>query len=172
MVGARLGIGCFNLVSRPSVITGYHDNLYYHAPQIISLLPQRILKLLEFVGFSGNRETGLQELTKGARSSTLHSTMCSSFLLFYHTVASIILGEWAWFVGYRADIHVCKCAFTDHLFSYWLYTRSNVVCRQIAHYDISSPWQSIALGPTYAFDTCILSHHCLRELYDIFSSWW
>lgn len=72
VAGVQLGVGCFNL--------------------IISLLPQRILKLLEFVGFSGNRLLGLQELTRGARSLTIHSMMCSSFLLFYHTVASIMLG--------------------------------------------------------------------------------
>jgi hypothetical protein len=72
VAGVQLGIGCFNL--------------------IISLLPQRVLKLLEFVGFSGNQLLGLQELTRGARSTTIHSPMCTSFLLFYHTVASIILG--------------------------------------------------------------------------------
>ena len=48
------------------------------------------------MGFSGNRLLGLQELTRGARSLTIHSMMCSSFLLFYHTVASIMLGEYEW----------------------------------------------------------------------------
>ncbi|XP_019855051.1 PREDICTED: tetratricopeptide repeat protein 39B-like [Amphimedon queenslandica] len=72
IAGVQLGIGCFNL--------------------IISLLPQRILKLLEFVGFSGNQLLGLQELTNGARSQTIHSSMCTSFILFYHTVASVMLG--------------------------------------------------------------------------------
>ena len=45
------------------------------------------------MGFSGNRLLGLQELTRGARSNTLRSATCSSFILFYETVASVILGE-------------------------------------------------------------------------------
>lgn len=43
--GVRMGIGAFNLM--------------------ISLLPARIIKLLEFIGFAGNKSFGLQELEQG-----------------------------------------------------------------------------------------------------------
>ncbi|KAL5487393.1 hypothetical protein EMCRGX_G019987 [Ephydatia muelleri] len=74
--GVRLGIGCFNVV--------------------ISVLPGRVLKLLEFVGFSGDRDLGLHELTVGSEShSSIRAPMCAGFLLAYHTVmtSSMGLGE-------------------------------------------------------------------------------
>ena len=60
--------------------------------QFLSLLPGRVLRLLEFVGFSGNRELGLEQLTRGAESGTFRANLCSSFLLFYHSVATVLLG--------------------------------------------------------------------------------
>nr|XP_020477825.1 tetratricopeptide repeat protein 39B-like isoform X2 [Monopterus albus] len=71
--GVKLGIGAFNLM--------------------LSLLPQRILRLLEFIGFSGNREFGLSQLREGASSHSLRSVVCSLTLLFYHTYISLILGR-------------------------------------------------------------------------------
>lgn len=53
--GVRLGAGSFNLVSSQSNLFGssfFISNFHF---QMISLLPQRILKLLEFIGFSGSR---------------------------------------------------------------------------------------------------------------------
>jgi len=44
--GTRLGIGALNLV--------------------LSHLPQRVLKLLEFMGFSGSRSVGLEQLNQTA----------------------------------------------------------------------------------------------------------
>lgn len=70
--GVKLGIGSFNLM--------------------LSLLPQRILRLLEFIGFSGNREFGLSQLREGASSHSLRSILCALTLLFYHTYVSLILG--------------------------------------------------------------------------------
>ncbi|KAF7647599.1 hypothetical protein LDENG_00169830 [Lucifuga dentata] len=70
--GVRLGIGSFNLM--------------------LSLLPQRILRLLEFIGFSGNRDFGLSQLREGASSQSLRSILCALTLLFYHTYVSLILG--------------------------------------------------------------------------------
>lgn len=70
--GVKLGIGSFNLM--------------------LSLLPARILRLLEFIGFSGNREFGLSQLRDGASSHSLRSILCVLTLLFYHTYISLILG--------------------------------------------------------------------------------
>uniref|UniRef100_A0A3Q3AQP9 Tetratricopeptide repeat protein 39B-like n=1 Tax=Kryptolebias marmoratus TaxID=37003 RepID=A0A3Q3AQP9_KRYMA len=70
--GVKLGIGSFNLM--------------------LSLLPQRILRLLEFIGFSGNRSFGLAHLREGASSQSLRSILCVLTLLFYNTYVSLILG--------------------------------------------------------------------------------
>ena len=66
--------------------------------QFLSLLPARVLRLLEFIGFSGDRQLGLTELTKGAASGTFRSPMCTSFLLFYHSLAAVVIG-----------LFVCPC---------------------------------------------------------------
>ncbi|XP_057697709.1 tetratricopeptide repeat protein 39A isoform X2 [Corythoichthys intestinalis] len=70
--GVKLGVGAFNLM--------------------ISMLPTRMLKLLEFVGFSGNKEFGLQQLQDGCAESTFRSFLCNMLLLCYHTFMSFILG--------------------------------------------------------------------------------
>ncbi|KAL2079372.1 hypothetical protein ACEWY4_025116 [Coilia grayii] len=70
--GVKLGIGSFNLM--------------------LSLLPARILRLLEFIGFSGNREFGLAQLREGAGSHSLRSILSALTLLFYHTYVCLILG--------------------------------------------------------------------------------
>uniref|UniRef100_A0A6Q2YSS3 Uncharacterized protein n=1 Tax=Esox lucius TaxID=8010 RepID=A0A6Q2YSS3_ESOLU len=71
--GVKLGVGAFNLM--------------------ISMLPTRTLRLLEFVGFSGNKEFGLQQLTEGSAGQTFRSFLCNMLLLCYHTFMSFILGE-------------------------------------------------------------------------------
>jgi tetratricopeptide (TPR) repeat protein len=70
--GIRMGMGTFNL--------------------FLSLLPARVMKLLEFVGFSGEREWGLEQLEEAARSSTFRGSLSCSFLLAYYTIAAVILG--------------------------------------------------------------------------------
>uniref|UniRef100_A0A8C5ENZ5 Tetratricopeptide repeat domain 39A n=1 Tax=Gouania willdenowi TaxID=441366 RepID=A0A8C5ENZ5_GOUWI len=70
--GVKLGVGAFNLM--------------------ISMLPTRTLKLLEFVGFSGNKEFGLQQLQDGSAETTIRSFLCNMLLLCYHTFMSFILG--------------------------------------------------------------------------------
>ncbi|EOB01868.1 Tetratricopeptide repeat protein 39B, partial [Anas platyrhynchos] len=59
---------------------------------MLSLLPGRILRLLEFIGFSGNRELGLHQLQEGASGSSLRAILCTFTLLVYHTYVSLILG--------------------------------------------------------------------------------
>ncbi|XP_069460283.1 tetratricopeptide repeat protein 39A-like [Ambystoma mexicanum] len=70
--GVALGIGAFNLT--------------------LSLFPPRILKLLEFAGFSGDKEYGLGQLHEGATSSNLRALLCVMLLLCYYTFLTFILG--------------------------------------------------------------------------------
>ncbi|XP_051524799.1 tetratricopeptide repeat protein 39A-like isoform X4 [Myxocyprinus asiaticus] len=70
--GVKLGVGAFNLM--------------------LSLLPTRTLRLLEFVGFSGNKDFGLQQLQEGSAEYTFRSFLCNMLLLCYHTFMSFILG--------------------------------------------------------------------------------
>ncbi|XP_049576656.1 tetratricopeptide repeat protein 39B-like [Syngnathus scovelli] len=71
--GVSMGIGSFNLM--------------------LSLLPARILKLMEFLGFSGDREVGLSELQAGASSDSLRSILSTLTLLMFHLYISVILGS-------------------------------------------------------------------------------
>uniref|UniRef100_A0AAQ5YDL5 Tetratricopeptide repeat protein 39B n=1 Tax=Amphiprion ocellaris TaxID=80972 RepID=A0AAQ5YDL5_AMPOC len=61
--------------------------------QMLSLLPARVLRLMEFLGFSGDREVGLSELREGAASSSLRSILSTLTLLMYHLYITVILGE-------------------------------------------------------------------------------
>ncbi|XP_064624927.1 tetratricopeptide repeat protein 39B-like [Lineus longissimus] len=80
--GCRMGVGAFNLM--------------------ISLLPTKVMKLLEFVGFSGNKyierchqywKYGLAELEAAADlQHSLRGPLCSMILISYHTVVTYVLG--------------------------------------------------------------------------------
>ncbi|XP_066453706.1 tetratricopeptide repeat protein 39A isoform X2 [Eleutherodactylus coqui] len=70
--GVKLGVGAFNLT--------------------LSMLPTRILRLLEFVGFSGNKEYGLTQLKEGAADHSFRALLCTLLLLCYHTFLSFVLG--------------------------------------------------------------------------------
>ncbi|XP_029473733.1 tetratricopeptide repeat protein 39A isoform X2 [Rhinatrema bivittatum] len=70
--GVKLGVGAFNLT--------------------LSMLPTRILRLLEFVGFSGNKEYGLAQLQEGASLHSFRAVLCTMLLLCYHTFLSFVLG--------------------------------------------------------------------------------
>ena len=64
--GVELGVGCFNLFT--------------------SLLPPIYLKLVELIGFSGNRKLGFELLEKGSESTGIRSVFCSLALLLYHAM--------------------------------------------------------------------------------------
>ncbi|CAN9505118.1 unnamed protein product [Ophioblennius macclurei] len=70
--GISFGVGAFNLT--------------------LSLFPPRILKLLEFAGFSGDKDYGLCLLRDGATGSNLRSMLCALLLLCYYTFLTFILG--------------------------------------------------------------------------------
>ncbi|XP_073953356.1 tetratricopeptide repeat protein 39B-like [Choristoneura fumiferana] len=79
--GVRLGTATFNVM--------------------ISLLPPRIISLLEFVGFSGNKQYGLSELVAGMRSAGLRAVLCELTLLAYHLVI-------CHFIGASGDLDICQ----------------------------------------------------------------
>ncbi|XP_047428246.1 tetratricopeptide repeat protein 39A isoform X2 [Mugil cephalus] len=70
--GISFGIGAFNLT--------------------LSLFPPRILKVLEFAGFSGDKEYGLSLLHDGATGLNLRSMLCALLLLCYYTFLTFLLG--------------------------------------------------------------------------------
>uniref|UniRef100_A0A8C5VBM0 Tetratricopeptide repeat domain 39A n=1 Tax=Microcebus murinus TaxID=30608 RepID=A0A8C5VBM0_MICMU len=70
--GVKLGVGAFNLT--------------------LSMLPTRILRLLEFVGFSGDKDYGLLQLEEGASGHSFRAVLCVMLLLCYHTFLTFVLG--------------------------------------------------------------------------------
>uniref|UniRef100_A0A8C9TA09 Tetratricopeptide repeat protein 39B n=1 Tax=Scleropages formosus TaxID=113540 RepID=A0A8C9TA09_SCLFO len=56
------------------------------------LMYNRVLRLLEFIGFSGNREVGLSQLRQGATNQSLRSILSALTLLMYNTYVTVILG--------------------------------------------------------------------------------
>ena len=71
--GVRLGYGVFNV--------------------LLSMLPPRIMNLLEFVGFSGNREVGFKELDIGLNiEDGLRTPICWLAVLSYDLVAVYAFG--------------------------------------------------------------------------------
>ncbi|XP_029160780.1 tetratricopeptide repeat protein 39B-like [Nylanderia fulva] len=72
--GVRMGIGTFNLM--------------------ISLLPARIIKLLEFIGFSGDKAYGLAELKAGYNERRgLRQVLCVMTLLSYNLFVTFVLSH-------------------------------------------------------------------------------
>lgn len=72
--GVRMGIGAFNLM--------------------ISLLPARVIKLLEFIGFSGDKEYGLTELKEGFNERRgLRQVLCVMILLAYNLIVTFVLSH-------------------------------------------------------------------------------
>ncbi|KAF6729992.1 Tetratricopeptide repeat protein 39B [Oryzias melastigma] len=81
--GVSMGIGSFNLM--------------------LSLFPARVLRLMEFLGFSGNRELGLAELRAGASSNNLRSILSTMTMLMFHLYITVILAQEEW----RQIHHLC-----------------------------------------------------------------
>uniref|UniRef100_A0A1A9VR88 Tetratricopeptide repeat protein 39B n=1 Tax=Glossina austeni TaxID=7395 RepID=A0A1A9VR88_GLOAU len=71
--GVRMGMGTFNLM--------------------ISLLPASVIKLLQFIGFSGDRDAGLEDLNRGYKTPGLRQVLCAVTLLGYHLIVCYILGH-------------------------------------------------------------------------------
>lgn len=71
--GVRMGMGTFNLM--------------------ISLLPARVIKLLEFIGFSGNKKVGMQDLIAGYNLPGIRQVLCVMTLLGYHLIVCYVLSH-------------------------------------------------------------------------------
>ncbi|KAM9780446.1 tetratricopeptide repeat protein 39A [Neosynchiropus ocellatus] len=70
--GVSFGMGAFNLT--------------------LSMFPPRILRLLEFAGFSGDKDYGLSLLNTGATALNLRSMLSALLLLCYYTFLTFVLG--------------------------------------------------------------------------------
>lgn len=91
--GVRMGIGTFNLM--------------------ISILPARIIKLLEFIGFSGDKDYGIGELEAGYREKRgLRQVLCVMTLLSYNLLACCILSH------VDGNLEWCEKALDEELSTY------------------------------------------------------
>ncbi|XP_065349892.1 tetratricopeptide repeat protein 39B-like isoform X2 [Cloeon dipterum] len=91
--GVRMGVGGFNLM--------------------ISLLPARVIKLLEFIGFTGSKEVGLQELETGYNlDKSLRQVLCTMTLLGYHLIVVFTLNH------VEGDVQLCERILNNELKKY------------------------------------------------------
>jgi len=60
---------------------------------MISLLPSRVIKLLEFIGFSGNKQMGMEDLMTGCKMTGLRQVLCIVTLLGYHLIVCYVLSH-------------------------------------------------------------------------------
>ncbi|XP_014867125.1 PREDICTED: tetratricopeptide repeat protein 39A-like isoform X2 [Poecilia mexicana] len=84
--GISFGVGAFNLT--------------------LSLFPPRILKMLEFAGFSGDKEYGLSLLCDGATGMNLRSMLCALLLLCYHTFLTFVLGSFCCWICVMISLNI------------------------------------------------------------------
>lgn len=81
--GTRMGIGVFSLM--------------------ISCLPSKVLRLLEVVGFTGDKQAGMADICQAASmTGTLYSPMCKMVLMTWHLIACYVLGTG------KADLRICN----------------------------------------------------------------
>ncbi|KZC12619.1 Tetratricopeptide repeat protein 39B, partial [Dufourea novaeangliae] len=148
--GVRTGIGAFNLM--------------------ISLLPARIIKLLEYIGFSGDKEYGLSELEAGYKERRgLRHVLCAMILLSYNLIVSFVLSH------KDGDLEWCEKVLEDELTHYpnsvWFLffkgrlemTRGNFET-SIKWYTKS--WKSQDLWPQFhhlCFWELMWAHCCLQQ---------
>lgn len=148
--GVRMGIGTFNLM--------------------ISLLPVRVIKLLEFIGFSGDKEYGISELKAGYNDRRgLRQVLCVMTLLSYHLVIHTVLSH------IDGDLEWCENVLHEELRLYpngvWFlffkgrleFTRGNF--EEAVDWYIRS-WKSQSLWPQFhhlCFWELMWSYCCLQN---------
>ncbi|VDP69314.1 unnamed protein product [Echinostoma caproni] len=140
--GVRLGVGAFNMM--------------------ISLLPKRVLKLLEFVGFSGDRQFGLQQLRIGAAMrESLRAPLCALLLLVYDLYATHML-------AFEKPEHVVEA---KALLTYWrmIYPKSAIFmllagrCEAVAG-DLEKAIETFEEATKLPLDWPQYQHVCYWEL--------
>lgn len=87
-----MGIGTFNLM--------------------ISLLPGRVIKLLEFIGFSGNKQCGLDDLMVGSEMQGIRQVLCVMTLLGYNLIVCYVLSH------QEGDLELCEKVLAKQLTIY------------------------------------------------------
>lgn len=76
---------------------------------MISLLPGRVIKLLEFIGFSGNQQNGMQDLILGSQMDGIRQVLCVMTLLGYHLIVCYVLSH------REGDLEYCDRLLTKQL---------------------------------------------------------
>uniref|UniRef100_F1L255 Tetratricopeptide repeat protein 39B n=1 Tax=Ascaris suum TaxID=6253 RepID=F1L255_ASCSU len=134
--GTHLGVGTFNL--------------------LLSTLPTKILRLLEVVGFSGDKDIGMCELHECiSMSGTLRATLCSLVLLSWHLIAVFLVG------AANPDIDICEKLLAPLNNSYpqgaivlFFRARLNIVIGRIEH-------------GIYSFNRSIDAQHVYRQFHHV-----
>ncbi|OWR46383.1 Tetratricopeptide repeat protein 39B [Danaus plexippus plexippus] len=151
--GVRLGLATFDVM--------------------ISLLPPRLITLLEFIGFSANKEKGIEDLKMEAKSPGLRSVLCSLTLLIYYLVighfAAIVPDYFAteqmisrglarypnsvWFTMFKARMLLLRGMINEAVESYQMATHTENLWPQLKHlcywemiwaYGIMMEWSQAA----------------------------
>ncbi|NP_001153334.1 tetratricopeptide repeat domain 39B isoform X1 [Nasonia vitripennis] len=147
--GVRMGLGTFNLM--------------------VSLLPGRVIKLLEFIGFSGDMKYGLGQLQAGYEERRgLRQVLCAMTLLSYNLIITFFLSH------SDGDLEWCEKALDEELSLYpegvWFlflkakleFTRGNID-ESIEWYTKS--WKSQQVWPQF-HHLCfweLMWAHCVKE---------
>lgn len=84
-----MGVGAFNLM--------------------ISLLPGRVIRLLEFIGFSGNKSNGLADLKAGHEMDGIRQVLCVMTLLAYNLIVCYVLSN------QEGDLDFCDKVLTSQI---------------------------------------------------------
>ncbi|XP_049316396.1 tetratricopeptide repeat protein 39B isoform X3 [Bactrocera dorsalis] len=90
--GVRMGVGAFNLM--------------------ISLLPSSVIKVLQVIGFSGNKTAGLADLKTGYHLSGLRQVLCAMTLLGYHLIVCYVICH------QEGDLELCHSILEEQLLLY------------------------------------------------------
>lgn len=157
--GVRMGMGTFNLM--------------------ISLLPACVIKVLEFIGFSGNKKSGIDDLITGYHLPGLRQVLCAMTLLGYHLIVCYVLShqegdlefcdeilntqlaqypEGVWFLFFKGRLEFMKGNLNEAQFWYKKSWKSQNVWPQFHHLSfwellwvncLKLDWRESSLYATY-----------------------